>query len=81
MRERTATLSLRPSAFSPVTRVKRKPPVADPSPACIFCDPALPLASTGMDALGFVDHLAVSVPCEREYEMWRQVIRDEWQGD
>lgn len=48
---------------------------------CLFCDATSTLAHTGEDALAFRDHLARHDHCLREYQMWKQVISDEWLGD
>ncbi len=53
----------------------------DPSEACMFCSDELGLRSTGEDAIGFINHLQESDDCRREYQLWKQVITDEWHGD
>lgn len=53
----------------------------EPSGACMFCDDTLGLRSTGEDPLGFIEHLNQSDECRREYQLWKQVITDEWHGD
>jgi hypothetical protein len=55
--------------------------VGDPAGACMFCNDEMGLRSTGEDALGFIDHLEASEECRREYQLWKQVITDEWHGD
>lgn len=52
-----------------------------PSDACMFCSDDLGLRSTGDDPIGFLDHLDRNDDCQREYQMWKQVITDEWHGD
>lgn len=52
-----------------------------PGDACMFCDETVGLARTSEDPLAFRDHLARHDHCHREYQMWKQVITDEWLGD
>lgn len=49
--------------------------------ACMFCNDELGLRSTGEDPIGFIEHLEQSDDCRREYQLWKQVITDEWHGD
>ena len=57
-------------------------PNADaPEGACMFCNDDMGLRSTGEDPIGFIDHLSESDECRREYQLWKQVITDEWHGD
>lgn len=49
--------------------------------ACMFCDPSMGFRATSEDALAFRDHLAANENCQREYQMWKTTIQDEWLGD
>lgn len=49
--------------------------------ACMFCDETVGVAATSEDPLAFRDHLARHDHCAREYQLWKQVITDEWLGD
>ncbi len=74
------------TAFSTVFHWFRRPAAAIRVPVraaehCIFCDPRMALRSTGEEPLAFLGHLDTHSRCALEYQMWKQVITDEWEGD
>jgi hypothetical protein len=63
------------------TRGKGSPAPYHASETCMFCDSARTLRGTGEDPMGFLAHLRERDDCRTEYELWKQVITDEWHGD
>lgn len=81
-------MSVSTGAIAPIMQEARDPglgegPPSDaaPSAACMFCSDSHGLRASGEDPMGFLAHLRLSDDCRREYELWKQVITDEWQGD